>query len=187
MIQLNPDALVFKTTQGDLIPCSAERVTIELIGDSAKDLDPEVIRHAAAAVLHYFKEELHKDLVSVAEFSQALEKVLSGLGLVVGQESPDTPPPAPLVYEADLCRIASSSGKGCELFFFNNLRAEFRRQEAMTGRIIRFSGLRRCVKQLVGAQKWSRRCQTLSDEIVVFSRSCFQTAGAADDRALIIT
>ncbi len=184
MIQLNRDSLLFKTAQGESIPCSAERVTIELIGESAQGLDPEVIRNAAAAVLHYFKEELKKDQVSVAEFSQALEKVLRGLGLTVASE---TPSPAPTVFEADLSRIASTAGQGCELFFYACLRAELRKGEAMNGQLVRFSGLRLCVKQLAGAQKWTRRCQALSDDIVQFLRCCFESDNPAANRALIIS
>ena len=56
MIQLNQDALVFQMPGGDSIPCSAEMVTVQLIGDSNDGLDPEVIRNAAQAVLHYFKK-----------------------------------------------------------------------------------------------------------------------------------
>lgn len=32
MIRLRPDCLVFKMSSGESIPCSAEKVTIELIG-----------------------------------------------------------------------------------------------------------------------------------------------------------
>jgi hypothetical protein len=83
MIQLNPDCLVFQTADGDYIPCSAEFVTLELIGDAADLLDPELIQDASAAVLHYFKYELGRTHVSVGEFSMALEKVLRGFGLSV--------------------------------------------------------------------------------------------------------
>jgi len=33
-------------------------VTVELIGEAAAELDPELIRNAARAVLHYFKVEM---------------------------------------------------------------------------------------------------------------------------------
>src|SRR3569833_1988255 len=71
MIQLRPDCLIFQTSQGELIPCSAETVTIELIGDASSVLDPEIVREAASAVVHYFKHDLGRETVSVAEFSDA--------------------------------------------------------------------------------------------------------------------
>ena len=76
MIQLHPEYLIFQTSQGELIPCSAESVTIELIGDASSLLDPEVVREAASAVVHYFKNELGRETVSVTEFSKALERAL---------------------------------------------------------------------------------------------------------------
>src|SRR5689334_14785218 len=121
MIQLNPDCLIFQTSSGENIPCSAELVTIELIGDAAKFLDPDIIRNASAAVLHYFKEELNRHYVTVAEFSEALEKVLRGFGLAVKHVEEK---PLPKIEEADLRQIACASGKGFELFFFPHLREE---------------------------------------------------------------
>src|SRR5436853_5822899 len=78
MIQLHPDCLIFHTSAGESIPCSAEVVTIELVGDS--NLDPQVVREAAAAVVYYFKNELGRENVSVEEFSRALQRVLCKLG-----------------------------------------------------------------------------------------------------------
>src|SRR5688572_1623412 len=111
MIQLNPDCLIFQTASGENIPCSAELVTIELIGDAAEFLDPQIIQNASSAVLHYFKNELARDFVSVAEFSEALEKVLRGFGLDV-RPAEETEPLTPRVEEADLREIACASGKG---------------------------------------------------------------------------
>ena len=34
MIQLHTDCLVFETSDGDSIPCSAQDVTVELLGDA---------------------------------------------------------------------------------------------------------------------------------------------------------
>jgi hypothetical protein len=183
MIQLNRDSLIFQTAEGEQIPCSAEVVTIELIGEAAKQLDPDLIRNASAAVLHFFKEELKRDFVSVNEFSLALERVLRGFGVSIS--SSESTPPTP-VFEADLGQIASSSGKGCELFFFLSLREELQKQEARSVQIVRFKGLRRSVKQLIGARRWTVRCQSLSDDIVEFLRHRFKGEGTPAHRSLII-
>lgn len=183
MIQLNPDCLIFQTSSGESIPCSAELVTIELIGDSAQFLDPEVIRNASAAVLHYFKIELGRDFVTVAEFSEALEKVLRGFGLVVKKVEER---PMPKIAEADLRAIACESGKGCELFFFPHLRDELRRNLDHSPQIVRFRGLRGCVKQIIGARRWSRRCQVLNDQIVEFLRGALSQENKAAQCALVV-
>src|SRR5580658_3625835 len=83
MIQLKSDCLIFDTQDGVQVPCSAEWVTLELMGEGAELIDEEVVHHAAAAVLHYFKNELLRQSVSVGEFAMALEKVLQGFGLSV--------------------------------------------------------------------------------------------------------
>jgi hypothetical protein len=187
MIQLHPDCLIFETSSGESIPCSAEVVTIELVGDSK--LDPQVVREAAAAVVYYFRNELGRDNVSVEEFSFALQKILRRLGYTVSApEGSDCEQVEMLEHLAiaNLPELATSSGKGCELFFFQRLRTELRTQLQTAPRIVRFQGLRSCVKQLAGRQRWCPRCQTLNDQIVEYLRECF-TSEQANDCNLVVT
>src|SRR2546423_11310984 len=83
MILLRHDCLVFKTMDGECIRCSSEEVTLEIIGDAIGLLDENVIKEASAGVLHYFKSELGKTTVTIAEFAGALERALRALGLNV--------------------------------------------------------------------------------------------------------
>lgn len=183
MIHLRPDCLVFKMSTGENIPCSVEEVTIELMGDSTAWVDQPLIKNAAKAVLHYFKTELKCTSVSVAEFSQALERVLRGLGLDV--KSAEAPTNLS-VLNSDLRALAAESGKGFELVFFPRLREELSRQLGRSPRLVRFSGLRSCVKQLAGAKRWSVRCQSLSDQIVEFLRTCLQEQKRAEPCAILV-
>jgi len=185
MIQLRPDCLIFRTADGEQIPCSAELVTLELMGDAALHIDPEIIRNASAAVLHYFKHERQQDYVSVTEFAKALEKVLRGLGLSVC--SAHEPEPAnSRVAESDLRQLAVAAGKGCELFFFPTLRDELKRKLNQSPRVVHFRGLRGCVKQLTGAERWSARCQTLNDQIVDYLRTCWSAESSNQFCALVV-
>lgn len=189
MIQLRPDCLIFRTTDGEQIPCSAELVTLELMGDTAAFLDEELIRNAAAAVLHYFKHERDQDFVSVAEFAEALERVLRSFGVRISSEPKVAPAPAAAparVAEADLRRIAVEAGKGCELFFFPHLRDELKRTLTESPEIVHFRGLRGCVKQLTGAERWSQRCQTLSDQIVEYLRTCLDAEAVKRNFSLVV-
>ena len=154
---------------GAHIPCSATNVTVELLGGAMEHLDREVVQHAAAAVLHYFHHELHRATVTLSEFTKALEKALRGLGLNVSC-GPDAK--TERAADRDLRRMAIESGYEFELGFFPRLRAELRKDLADAPQMIRFSGLRPCVKQLSGARRWSPRCQLLSDQIVEFLRGC---------------
>lgn len=184
MIQLHPDYLMFELPNGDSVPCSAETVTFELIGDAADNLDPEVIKNAAAAVLHYFQQDLKRDCVSVGEFSEALEEVLRGFGFNV-QSACSSKPAVPV--EADLTALAREAGPEFELFFFQRLRAEVRQQlnRSPGGRLNLF-GLRPCVKHLLGASRWSRRCEGMSDRIVDYVRDCLTREHREQDCAVLI-
>jgi hypothetical protein len=168
MIQLHPDYLIFRTSHGELIPCSAETVTIELMGDASSVLDPQVVREAAAAVVHFFKEELGRETVSVAEFSAALERALKMFGYEVVTTALER---GAKPVGIDLDELART-GDEFELGFFKNLREEFSRQPKDSADAITFFGLRDCVKRLVRAKRWCQRCEVLSDQIVFYLREC---------------
>jgi hypothetical protein len=187
MIQLKTDCIVFQTIDGEQVPCSAEWVTLELMGESAELIDPEIVRNASAAVLHYFKHELQRPSVSVGEFALALEKVLRSFGLSVYADHPSQPPGQPRVLETNLKELARDAAReGFELLFFPQLRQELKRKLDLSPNVLRFHGLRDCVKQLAGAARWNRRCQGLHDQIVDFLRSCWETEPARHSCALMV-
>ncbi len=184
MIALASDCLVFQTPGGESVPCSVDMLSDELAGTSLESIDPEVVHHAASAIFHYFKYELGRQTVTVGEFAGALEKVLQGFAPV-----PDMPVPArrqPGLVESDLCGMAREVGEGCELFFFPKLRAELRQQLRQGPRVLRFHGLRACVKQLTGARRWSLRCQALEAQIVAFLRECLGNEPRPSEVALVV-
>jgi hypothetical protein len=190
MIQLKSDCLIFQTHDGEQIPCSAEWVTLELMGEGAQLVDPEVVHHASAAVLHYFKHELGRQSVSVGEFALALEKVLRSFGLSVYAdhlEGPAENPPPLRVAESNLNDLASNAAsQGFELGFFPQLRQELKSKLDGSPHIVRFHGLRDCVKQLAGAGRWNRRCQSLDDQIVDFLRCCWETEAGRHSCTLMV-
>jgi len=182
MILLRPDCLVFETPQHGNIPCSIQEVTVEWIGEAVALVDRELLENAAAAVLHYFRVEQQRETVTVAEFTEALEKVLQGLGLQVK--------PAPLpgasgrpCVEQDLFLLA---GEGGELFFFPRVRDVIRRQLEGRPLVLRFHGLRACVRYLTGAKRWSSQCRALNDRIVEYLRMCFEQEKAGAGSALVV-
>src|SRR5204863_463914 len=143
MIALGQDFLVFRLATGESVPLSAEMVSADIVASTTTSFDPEFVDHAASAVFYYYKEELGRQTVTLGEFAQTLEKVLKGFKL----ENPGPAKKCRLhVREADLCQLADEWGSGCELFFFPRLRNELRHQLRESPRVLRFSGLRRCVK-----------------------------------------
>jgi hypothetical protein len=184
MIALLSDCLLFQLTNGESVPCSAEMISVELVGGSDGWLDPEVLRHAAASVFHYFKAELCRESVTVGEFAGALEKVLRNLGFTIRAGAMESH--ARETIETDLGLIAKESGGGFELFFFPRLRDELRAQLRQSPRVLRFRGLRGCVKQLTGARRWSGRCEKLRDNIIEYLRQCLTAEPEPNDCALVV-
>ncbi len=184
MIALASNCLLFELPNGESIPYSADMVEVELAQDTGGLFDPEFVSNATKAVFHYFKHELGRQSVSVGEFAGALEKVLRGFAATA--QSPLTPQSGARVLESDLYRLAQESGQGRELVFFPRLRTELQRHLRQGPRMLRFRGLRGCVKHLAGTRRWSPRCQTLEGEIVAFLRECLSAEPGPVDFALLV-
>ena len=183
MILLSGHCLLFQTDSGESIPYTAENISVEVLGDTAGLFDPEFIKHAAAAVFHYYREELGRDSVTVAEFSLSLEKVLRGFKLAA-RETPLAS--GPRVLQTDLRLLAPQSDAGCELFFFPRLRDQLQALLEQRPHMLCFQGLRPCVKHLTGARRWTPRCQDLHDQIVEFLRSCVSRESSGINCALVV-
>jgi hypothetical protein len=181
MIALRNDCLVFQLTNGESIPCSSEMIAVEIVGGADSLLEPEMLRHAAASVFHYFKVELQRESVTVSEFSLALEKVLHHLGYTIHTGGSE-----PEIRDTDLARLIRETSGELELFFFPRLRDELRVQLRQSPRVVRFRGLRRCVKQIAGARRWSHRCEQLQDQIVSFLRQCMDSETEKPGCALVV-
>jgi hypothetical protein len=181
MIALRTDCLLFELTNGESVPCSPAMITVEIVGGTASQLEPELLQHAAASVFHYFKVELDRETVTVGEFSLALEKVLHHLGYVIHTGGPD-----PEIRDTDLARLIRDTAGSLELFFFPRLRDELRDQLRQSPRVVRFRGLRGCVKQIAGVRRWSSRCEQLQDQIVAFLRQCMDSEAEKPGCALVV-
>ncbi|MBP9900093.1 MAG: hypothetical protein V9H26_22890 [Verrucomicrobiota bacterium] len=184
MILLAPDCLLFRMPSGESVPFSADKISVELGGGTGGFFDQDFVEHAAASVFHYFKNHLGRETVSMAEFASAFENVLQGLGLQL-----DSGCVASLRTRQaanDLRLLAQEAGAGCELMFFPRLRASVREQAHASPQLIRFHGLRACVKRLLGAQRWSPRCEQFRDQIMEFLRRSVRVEAAGDACALMV-
>ncbi len=122
MIALHSECLLFQLNNGESVPCSADMIAIEIVGEVNGLLEPETLRHAAASVFHYFKTELSRETVTIGEFSLALEKALHHLGYSIHAQDPGAPPPGS--GDGDLIQLAQETGGSLELLFFPRLRDE---------------------------------------------------------------
>lgn len=184
MITLGMDCLLFQLNNGESVPLSADMISVELTGHKCDSFDSHFVQHAAQAVFHYFKHDLGRISVSVGEFAGALESVLRGFSNQA--KSAEKKSDQPIVAESDLHKLASESGKGCELFFFPRLRDEMRRHLRHSPRVLHFRGLRGCVKHLAGARRWSHRCQSLHNRIVEYLRECLSAETIKNNCSLVV-
>ena len=139
------------------------------------------MREAAAAVVHYFKYDLHRETVSVAEFSDALQRALRCFGYDVTTNTFEKGVPS----GTDLRELARAA-EDYELVFFQRLRTEFMRQTKESKEVVRFWGLRGCVKQITGAKRWGHTCERFSEQVVDFLRNCLSIEPGAQSRGLIV-
>jgi hypothetical protein len=184
VILLHANCLLFRLPTGESVPIWPEMISVKPSSETAALIDPEMVQESVAAVFHYFKQELGCPSVSVDEFAAALEKVFRGFGLP-GPQS-ETLDPASAAFETDLRRLAQESGVGSELLFFPRLRAEMQKQLRQVAPVVRFHGLRDCVKQLAGARRWGSRCQNLRDQIVAYLRACVCADSTGTDCTLVV-
>jgi hypothetical protein len=184
MILLHDNFLYFELPDGQSVPFSAEMVSVELSGAGVDQLDQEFVQHATASVFHYFKNDLAKKSVTLAEFAAKFETVLNGLGLRLeaGRLAGTSDDGA----TKDLHWLASHAGAACELAFFPRLRLAVHAQYQLTPRLVSFHGLRGCVKRLLGAERWSPRCDSLRDQIVDYLRQTVRKETAGNDCALLV-
>jgi len=183
MILLSQDYLLFELESGERIPFSADTISVELAGGEGSPFDADFLEQAIKAVFHYFQNELGRESVKVAEFSSAMERVLRGF--LRGETRPAETLADRSVAEADLRRLLDEADR-TELLFFPRLRDELRAQLHTQPRMLRFRGLRSCVKQLAGARRWSPRCRDLQERILDFLRACAAADRAGKDCALVV-
>jgi hypothetical protein len=167
MIALAADCILLRRNNGELEPLNSQAISIEVVSDGQPPFDEDFIKEASTAVLHYFKSEEGRDSVTLAEFAEALEKVLVGFS------------PEPLKTGCkDACRVVDADLQGLvadaafELTFFSQLRTELRTHLRLSPQVLRFHGLRQCVLRLAGARRWTPRCENLRGQIVEYLREC---------------
>jgi hypothetical protein len=181
MIALASDCILLRRANGESEPLTAETIAIEVETEGEAPFDEAFVKEASAAVLHYFKDEEGRDSVTLGEFAGALQKVLQGFAVAAPLEHGGEP-----VAEADLYQLATESGTTFELTFFSRLRDEMRACLRQSPRLLRFRGLRGCVKELTGARRWNARCQSMQEQIVQFLRECLNAEPHPESCALLV-
>ena len=183
MIALASDCILLRQPNGESEPLNAGQIAIEVVTDGESPFDEAFVKESSAAVLHFFKQEQGRDSVTLAEFAEALEKVLLGFKPATSEAATRA---ESRVLEADLQKLASDSGDAFELNFFPRLRDEMRAGLQKSPQLLRFRGLRNCVMRLAGARRWSARCQDLQEQILAFLRNCLSSEPHPESCTLVV-
>lgn len=157
---------------GKALPYSVELLTVEMLGEKASWMDPEILQNICEAVMLYLRDELGKGSVPFHEFAHVLEEVMRGFGFEVS--APKAPQPTQPVRKTDLSDWLGRQELGFDLMLYQRLREELseRLLEEPNG-VLWIHGTHNCVKAHLGARRWSRKCQQLHDQLVAFIRECF--------------
>lgn len=183
MIALREDCLLVEQTGGGYLPVTATDLTFEVVGDTSL-VDGEVLKHATAAVMHYFRQELDRTTVTLAEFSAMLTKVLQGLG--ISAEVTGQPVPGEQVRIADLGALAAEASIAGELEFCQRLRTLLREQLAAAPTRLEILGLRICVKRLTGRKHWCPTCEKTAAWILEMIRGWYAQEAPSRPTALVV-
>ena len=185
MIQLSPDCVVLELEGGNNLPCSVELMTVELLGETSSWMDPEILKNINHGVIVYLRDELGKQLVSFEEFAEVLKQVLKGFGFDLALPQSEEVASA-RVEKKDIADWLGRKDHGFELMMFQCLRNELSRTLANEPPcVLWIHGLRACVKNQLGARRWSRKCQDLNDQLIEFIRECFY-CNANSDCSLVV-
>jgi hypothetical protein len=190
VIQRPSNYLAFETEDG-VIPCAVDDLAVELVGDGIVGLSTELLREASLGLLKYFREDLGREQVTVAEFAQALASVLQGFGfelkLEAAAEGTEGEAEPQRVAEIALDELVNDGEVALAGGFFPRIRSELHRRLEDAPTLVRLTGLRSCVKRLSKSPRWNGRCQRLNDQIVTYLRLCFAERPPGADCTIMMT
>lgn len=136
--------------------------------------------HVAESVTEYLRQQGDGSVLPVDEMADAVRSALRVIGY--GEVADSFTPGRPTV-RISLVELAREAGSGYELAFFEILGRRIHQTVREGGCDFQLFGLEPCVKLLRGRKAWSRDCDSLRDEIILFTRE--QTSLAAGENEVI--
>jgi hypothetical protein len=158
-----------KFEDGHMAPFDEQRLalSIQSVAERAGHSDWWLAESVAAAVHAYAVKCRSDGVISSSEIVEIVGAVLSTLGFQkISQEYIGHEHSAAI----HLNDLAARMGAAFELEFFRQLDHELKAASDHRLSVIEVDGLRSCVMQLRGAQRWNAGCRELAEEIVVYVR-----------------
>jgi hypothetical protein len=169
MIQLRDDIVWVREADGRLSPFSERRLAISIYqaAKSGGESDP-LLAEAVAVAVREFIGAVHPDAaIERRDLASLVASILAALGYTKVST-------AYLLRqrraEINLARLAVETESGIELDFFRRLDLALMELGEPRTRRVQLTGLRECVMKLKGAQRWTKACSGMADEIVSFVR-----------------
>jgi len=165
MIQLQTDVLWVRAKDGRLSPFDERRLalSIQKVAENIGHSDWWLAESIAAAVHAFAVKSRSDQIIPSKEIAEIVTTVLATLGYDWISEA----------YAADANRVAIHlnelawrTNAGFELEFFQQLDHALRAAANRRLVAMRIDGLRACVMQLRGAQRWTAGCRRLAEDIV---------------------
>lgn len=156
-----------------LVPLSEDWL-VESIEHSAQRAGYEscqVSRHLARAVAIYLEEHFKGPTLPVEKLRELMQTSLEGVGFLDVAAQSVIIPPRLSIFLPELAARAPY-----ELVFFPALGDKLREALGWEIRGLKLEGLRDCSKILHSTRKWRQTCQTLSEQIISYSRACLERA-----------
>ena len=169
MIQERHDIAWVRGGDGRLTPFDAARLTdsLQQAAAIAGHTDSLLAESVASAVYLFARDGTPDATIDVAEIA---EIVLAVLSMLDSKDIARAYAQRRQWAEIRLDRMAASTQTGFELEFYHRLDRELRTLTDEELELVQLRGLRSCVMQLQGAQRWGLACRSLADDIVGFVR-----------------
>ena len=178
MIRLNEQALFMCYPDGRVEPLDLDQLVHQIADQNnvlASKLEPWMVEHVVQSIIHYIRNDLKKDSVTLQDFVDLSQELIRTF--MKPQDSSGNDQAV-----CDLYQLAQRAGYGFELRFYDILRDHILKVSSVGHTSYVFVGLRRCVKFLAGHQRWRNRCQHLNDEIVEYIRESLGRVASRDVR-----
>lgn len=173
-----PQAMPFiRIGSSSLAVCRADWLS-ETLQNAARDTDVPswFAEDISRGVENFLVNHYRGTVIDSEDLFEKIDATLRKLGLVEVAENVDrTPPPVRI----SLAEIARRAGTGYELAFFRLLGEQLKSAAAGGATRVECHGMRRCVRRLASAKKYSVRCRELQGEIERFVDSTRDTVTRA--------
>ena len=175
MIAFPNELPLIRLGNGEIVPFEADWLAQSLSGAARKAglVKWWLAPHVTASVTEYLRTENEAPVIEVGRLEQAVRSVLQCIGY--SEVSSHFQIGQPMV-NISLIDLAREAGTGYELAFFELLARRLTDAFASRTPHFRLIGLHACVKLLRARKIWSRDCDQLQAEIVLFARQHTGTA-----------